>query len=153
MHQRKPSFTAHSMRFRVDNPTVVSETIDGETIVIDLGTGTYYSLRDSASVIWDELARGATVDEVADVLETVYEGTRGEFLDATETFVEALQQERLLVPAGALDGETSSAVRPVTPRTAFTPPELQKYSDMQDIILLDPVHDVSAQGWPHVQGA
>ena len=32
----------------VSSPQVIHETIDGEVIVINLGTGSYYSLRDSA---------------------------------------------------------------------------------------------------------
>jgi hypothetical protein len=30
----------------------------------------------------------------------------------------------------------------------FTSPELDVYSDMQEILLLDPVHDVNKEGWP-----
>src|SRR5438270_869701 len=33
-------------RFRVNSPNVIHETIEGEVILIDLKTGTYYSLRD-----------------------------------------------------------------------------------------------------------
>ena len=30
----------------------------------------------------------------------------------------------------------------------FEPPTLSKYKDMQDMLLLDPVHDVEEAGWP-----
>ena len=30
----------------------------------------------------------------------------------------------------------------------FTTPTLEIFSDMQDILLLDPVHDVDERGWP-----
>jgi hypothetical protein len=30
----------------------------------------------------------------------------------------------------------------------FVPPVLERYDDMEDLLLLDPVHDVDAQGWP-----
>lgn len=32
------------MRYRLNTPTVISEIIDGEVIVIHLGTGKYYSI-------------------------------------------------------------------------------------------------------------
>ncbi len=32
-------------------------------------------------------------------------------------------------------------------------PRLETYSDMQDLILLDPVHEVDERGWPHAQAA
>ena len=37
---------------------------------------------------------------------------------------------------------------PGSERLAFTPPKLERYTDMQEIILLDPVHKVDSQGWP-----
>ena len=34
-------------------------------------------------------------------------------------------------------------------RVPYVPPVLEKFTDMQDLILLDPVHEVSERGWPH----
>jgi hypothetical protein len=31
---------------------------------------------------------------------------------------------------------------------AFQPPTLESYNDMQDLLLLDPIHDVDDMGWP-----
>jgi hypothetical protein len=31
----------------------------------------------------------------------------------------------------------------------YQKPVLEKFTDMQDLILLDPVHDVNPKGWPH----
>ena len=31
---------------------------------------------------------------------------------------------------------------------AYTEPSLSVFSDMQDLLLLDPIHDVSEAGWP-----
>jgi hypothetical protein len=37
----------------------------------------------------------------------------------------------------------------VNGRIPFQAPALEKHSDMQDLILLDPVHEVGPRGWPH----
>ena len=37
---------------------------------------------------------------------------------------------------------------PSIPRAPFHPPVLNVFSDMQDLLLLDPIHDVDATGWP-----
>ena len=29
-------------------------------------------------------------------------------------------------------------------------PALERFTDMEDLLLLDPVHDVEEMGWPHV---
>ena len=36
------------------------------------------------------------------------------------------------------------------PRSAleFAPPRLEKYSDLEDLLVLDPIHDVDEAGWP-----
>jgi hypothetical protein len=31
---------------------------------------------------------------------------------------------------------------------AFVPPSLAKFQDMQDLLLLDPIHETDEPGWP-----
>ena|SRR6476660_8869681 len=31
---------------------------------------------------------------------------------------------------------------------AFVTPELHKYTDMQELLLVDPIHEVAEEGWP-----
>ena len=52
------------------------------------------------------------------------------------------------------DGAAESPVDVATIGNGAGPPEYQslcfeKYTDLADLILLDPVHDVSDAGWPH----
>jgi hypothetical protein len=34
----------------------------------------------------------------------------------------------------------------------YQPPALQEYSDVQSLLLLDPIHEVTEVGWPNQQG-
>ena len=45
-------------------------------------------------------------------------------------------------------------LRPPDPpdEAEFSTPLVEKYTDMAELILLDPVHDVSALGWPSTDG-
>lgn len=46
--------------------------------------------------------------------------------------------------------EIANGVPPVV--GAFVAPVLHKYTDMQEFMLVDPLHDVEADaGWPHVK--
>ncbi len=45
-------------------------------------------------------------------------------------------------------GEGAGAFSPPAIQGAFAPPRLQRYTDMQDLLLLDPIHDVDEVGWP-----
>jgi hypothetical protein len=63
--------------------TVVHETIDGETIAIDLATGTYYSLAGSAAGIWAAVTAGLSRgDAVAATVAHYGGGANAEELDA-----------------------------------------------------------------------
>ena len=135
-------------RFRVNSPTVVSETVDGEVIMIHLDTGNYYSLRSTGSLIWDAIERGVSVDAITRALDAAaHNGTDPH--PHVVSFVEELRAEDLIVPADASAPAPGSAdtIEPV-PDT-FEPPVLEKYTDMQHLILLDPVHEVDeGEGWP-----
>ncbi len=65
-----------------------------------------------------------------------------------------LTEEHLIEPvqdAGA-DGagldSSGNAVSTDESKTPFQIPVLDVYSDMQDLLLLDPIHDVDETGWP-----
>lgn len=133
----------------VTNPQVMHETIDGETIVIDLTTGTYYSLRGSGSTIWNAVVAGASRDAILGGLEDVYEASPGEIADAADAFLAQLESEQLIARGNGAGPNGGPTPAPAETRSPFELPQLEKYEDMQDIILLDPVHMVDDQGWPH----
>ena len=139
--------------YRVNEPQVVHQTVDDETVIVDLGTGSYYSLRGSAQVIWSALERGLDVPGVVQEVGGRFDGDPDEIAPAVQAFVTTLADDRLIVPL-----ENPS---PATPdgfdggdRTAFEAPVLERFDDLQDLILLDPVHEVSEeQGWPHARSS
>ena len=54
-----------SPSYRVNSPTVAAETVDGEVLMINLESGSYYSLRDTGAAIWDGIERGAATQTIA----------------------------------------------------------------------------------------
>jgi hypothetical protein len=130
---------------------VLHDTIDGEVIVIDLTTGTYYSLRGSAAEIWAMLrdAPGASNLEIAEALAVRYQPNGREIESAVTQFLGELHHEGLLTLVNATDTSVSLSVEPSTAPSVFASPVLDKFTDMQDLVLIDPVHDVSGVGWPH----
>lgn len=130
------------------NPNVIHETIQGETIIIDLATGTYYSLLGSGPAIWEELTAGVTAAGIVERAVDRFEGDPAEIGRAVEGFIRELEEQQLIATteAGSLNG--AGAV-PAAEPIPFVAPKLETYTDMQDIILLDPVHKVDGRGWPH----
>ncbi|HEX5852079.1 MAG TPA: PqqD family protein [Solirubrobacteraceae bacterium] len=139
--------------FSINNPHVVHETIDGETILIHLGTGTYYSLDGVAAEVWGLLVAGASDSETRTRIQARYDADPALVGESVGSLVEQLLQEDLLTHH-ASDSETPRAAHDAVVSAAgpFVAPVLHKYTDMQEFMLVDPLHDVEADaGWPHVK--
>jgi hypothetical protein len=146
--------------FTINNPNVVHETIDGETILIHLGTGTYYSLDGVAAELWGLLLAGVSDGELGARLQARYDVEPGLAERSAAAFVRELLQEELVVElreglAAEATAELAPGEEPGEKPAAggvFAPPVLHKYTDMQEFMLVDPIHDVDAEaGWPHVK--
>lgn len=137
--------------FRVNTPTVSHETIDGEAVIINLDSGNYYSLTAAGSTIWSLIAKGTSMDEICRCVCQAYQGERSEIERGVQELLSQLQQEDLIVsmdPLGAIQGGASDVIKIAGERELFQSPKLEKYTDMQELLLLDPVHDVDDMGWP-----
>ena len=135
----------------VINPCLMHETIEGETIMINCETGNYYSLNSVGSAIWRAIEANAAPDQIVRFIVGRYEAPLDEIRAAVSDFLTELEREELVVP-GRAAGEPRLELLAVDPTVAspFRRPSLEKHTDMQDLILLDPVHEVDPQrGWPH----
>ena len=133
------------MRYRLNDRDLVSEVLDGEVIVIHLQSGTYYSTLASGADIWNALLSGRTVEEIADWLARGADDERVRIAAEVAQFVSELLAENLI-----LSTDSDPIRRPDDLGTAaeFVTPELRKYTDMQELLLVDPIHEVTEEGWP-----
>jgi len=59
--------------FEVNEPMVISETIDGETVIINLIKGSYYHLKHSGAAIWSGIQQYARMADIARMIRTMFE--------------------------------------------------------------------------------
>lgn len=133
----------------VNEPSVISEVIDGETIVLNFESGHYYSFNPSASEIWLALAAGIPVAATTESVARRFAVDPASIRAEVESFVRRLEDENLV--RRAADGATAApAVRASddAPAGAFSSPAFEKFTDMEELLLLDPIHEVSDSGWP-----
>ena len=135
-------------RFRVSGPNIVGDVIDGEALIIKLETGTYYSITGSGAEIWAALARGESTDEARATLLARYEGDPGEIGGAMDALIAELEREDVLVADPAVAGPPAASDASPPARIPFAPPVLERFDDMEAILLLDPIHEVDPTGWP-----
>ena len=139
------------VRYHVNVPRVVHETIDGEVVIINLDTGSHYSLDGVGAAIWNRLEQSAAPSEIAGWLAEHYKKLASEMEPVVQALTDQLQAEELLVPlAPAAPPAAHSNGATVLP-PAFVLPVLHKHNDMQDLLLLDPIHEVDETGWPTVK--
>src|ERR1700747_2261148 len=128
--------------YRVNRPKVVYEVFEDETVLINLDSGNYYSFSGSGALIWDCIIRGDSVGSVVENLQERFGGMDG-IGPAVEDFMRELVQENLVVEASSRADKNVKQEKKESARLAeFERPVLQKYSDMQDLLLLDPIHEV-----------
>ncbi len=136
-------------RYRINQPAVIAEVIDGEAIVVNLDSGAYYSLRGSACAIWELFAAQLTAADVTAAMTARFTGSPAVIEAGVKTLLEELVGEQLLTPA--VDAHPVPLPQPANGHAVhppFEPPMLEKFTDMADLLLLDPIHEVGEMGWP-----
>lgn len=130
-------------RLVLNEAEVASETLDGEAIIINLANGSYYSAAGTAGVLWDELAKGATLDAASRGLVALYDVDIEQAQRDVLVFAGELLDEQLVTheEAGA-DGESSPEPAddnaPGGERLPYATPALEAYRDMAEMLALDP---------------
>lgn len=135
-------------RFRINEPGVISEVIEGEAIVLNFASGTYYSMNHSLQLLWDGVNHGLSRAQAEELLRARYADAGDSLAGDVDTALDQLIAEQLLVVADAgqapdADASPDDAAKD-TP--AYETPRLQKYTDLQELLLLDPIHDVDETG-------
>ena len=115
--------------------------------MVNLETGSYYSLNPVGTYIWTALEDGADVDEIVNDLARTFAADPAVVDPDLRAFVARLVGEGLIVPRP----DDSAATRRrdgIVAGATYQAPTLDHYTDMQELLLLDPVHEVDATGWP-----
>jgi len=140
--------------FRINSPKVAHEIFDDEVVIINFESGNYFSLEKVGVDIWDFLQSGATVSEIIEGVSQRYKSRRAIIESAVNQFLSELQQEEIIVADNTKEAENVKGTRAraeaglKAETSDFETPVLKKYSDMQELLLLDPIHEVDDGGWP-----
>ncbi len=141
------------IKYRIKTPEVVYETIEGETVIVNLENGLYYSLSNQTGVdAWTLIEAGLDFPAMSASIANRYAQDEPVVTSALRDFIILLQQEGLIevdhrAPA---DPVASPNVSLIPHDGQFEMPSIERFSDMQDLLLLDPIHDVDEAGWPNL---
>jgi hypothetical protein len=135
----------------IETPEVVSDIIDGEAVMLHRTYGDYFSTDGVGGLIWQWIGEGRSRGQILNKLNASFSASPAEIATAVDHFLTDLVAHKLVREIAANDeAATETLIEPQThPEAEFVRPTLHVYSDIRNMVLLDPIHDVDENiGWP-----
>lgn len=136
--------------YRIRQSKIIYEILQTEVILVDFQTGDYYNLVRAAKQIWQCIEQHMSLDQIAQCLSRHYQMNEHAVLLDVQKFMAELLENNLIELNNSVADEKipENTLQLQTDDLTYVPPKLQKYSDVQDLLLIDPIHAVSDVGWP-----
>lgn len=138
---------------RPDDTAVAAKVIDGEAIIMNLTNGAYYSMDGVGALVWEGIERGRSVDAIRDSVAGRFDVDVSRLRADLDRLVGELLAEGLIMATVEPAASGESLPEPVRGTASYDPPSLNKYTEMADLLALDPpmpalreVPDGSASG-------
>ncbi len=174
--------------FFVRPDDIVHDTIDGETVVIDLQSGIYFRFEGAAAHAWNVLLGRVTEDALVDLVAASYAAPREAITAQVHAFLITLYRDGIIRredPSAAAPDRDAARPGPGAPEAASEAPGapftglalerfdqlrplvggsaderlpfdgmmVNRFEDLDELLTIDPVHEVRDAGWPHRQAA
>ena len=131
--------------YTIDTDVTLSEKIDNESVVINLTNGCYFNFNQTATYIWELIGCSLSKEEIVRSYSSAFHlSTEDAETDISSVLTNLLENN--------LVSGTSSPPAPIDPALSEIPyikPKIEKFDDMQEMLLLDPIHEVTEKGWPY----
>jgi hypothetical protein len=135
--------------FKFNSPRIASELIDGEYVIVDFDNGHYFNADQISSWILFLFANGQTFYEVLEEVKSKYPADHAKIEHSLQNYLNNLTESMILVKVDIQEQKVSEDLNSFTLPTSFVEPLLNKYTDLEELLLLDPIHDISPDtGWP-----
>ena len=139
-------------KYRINTPHIVSEVFgDEEAAVLNLKTGNYYSLNKTATEIWSLIGKESSLSDINSFICDSFNIKDSFQINEIEQFIEKLKTEDLIVADDAATLTNTSPVNAMdtdsTSKKEYESPVIECYADMQELLLLDPIHEVEETNW------
>lgn len=137
--------------FKINEPSVIWEQIETEIIAINLINGFYYDISGLSATIWVMIINKYSYQDIINELSSHYGLSEDDIKADANFFLKTLEEEQLVSrSASVLDNDISQKnTRHIYPET-YQKPVLNKYTDMENLLLIDPIHEVDEHGWPNL---
>jgi hypothetical protein len=137
------------MALTVSVPLLISQQFDNEVVLANYQNGVYYNLDGSAAQVWLGLKANRTVEEIGSALATATASDVPSITQQVQAFVDSMLAEGLIAE-GVADARSETSIEAWAPVLSgtFVAPEFQRFDNLRELLLMDPVHDAGDEGWP-----
>ena len=137
------------IKYQVDRTRIIFEQFEDETVLVNTETGYYYSLSNSGSEILRLLEDGHSSADLPKILFGSNEEDN-QRRTMVERFVGRLIEESIIrVRASDYPDKVGKPDGAALFSGDFAPPVLERFDDVRDLLLIDPIHQVDQDyGWP-----
>lgn len=136
-----------NLRYNIYDNNIISDVFGEEVVLVNLESGVYYSLKYSAAQIWIRLINQYSPTEILTDLIQIYQVDENDLMSDINLFFTQLLEDKIIKIASETE-KKSIEFNSKGILVNYTSPVVEAFSDMQEILLLDPVHDVDKAGWP-----
>lgn len=147
-----------NVTYQVNRPDVIDERFDDEFVLVNLRDGTYYGVNSTGTLLWEQIVEGASPTQMIASLSKHFAAEPAVIANAVQAFLDDLAQESLIIahenstvttsPVSARPDVSPHANLQVDLQAPFVLPAFEKFTDMQQVLQLDPIHEVDDSGWP-----
>jgi hypothetical protein len=83
------------------NPDAVFRDLDGEAVILDLGSGTYFGLNEVGTRVWQLVGDGHDEPRIVEMLSAEYDADRATIAGDVARLLTELRDRRLILVDGA----------------------------------------------------
>jgi hypothetical protein len=138
------SFT--SVKLKLNSTAISCERLDGEMVIISFETGKYFNANGPAADILFMIENNVDQSLWQEILSNHFKDFQIETSKIDE-FLSKLVLERIVVETSTSNFEALNLPKDYQ-RLEWGSPTLLVFDDLADLLLIDPIHDTSLDGWP-----
>ena len=138
------------MQYIINRAIAIYDVIDGDIVIIHLENGNYYNLSGSGALIWQHIAKNTSFERLLTNLTSIYNAESAKIENDLKNFMANLKAEGLVLqqPHNENASLEDNPSADESGKRDYFPPKLDIFTDMQDFLLVDPIHEVDEQGLP-----
>jgi hypothetical protein len=135
-----------SEEVEINRSGISLERLDGEVVIISFETGKYFNSNGSAADLLFLIEQGVSQASWEFILAKSFSNFRLNSAEI-ENFLDQLIEEKIVL-SGATLASTEIDLPVDYSRGEWVAPRLSIFDDLADLLLVDPIHDTSTEGWP-----